>query len=293
MEKEWCVYIHTNQINNKKYVGLTCNINKRFDKNGEGYLHVKKDGTYVQPAMANAINKYGWDNFSHEIVASNLTKEEADTLEKEYIKKYDTRNPLKGYNIREGGSNGHLSEQTKQKLSEIMKGKYDGENNPFYGKHHTQEVKELLRENGKNNARDISGKNNPMYNHMITDEERQKRSESMKGHKVSDDTKNKISKANKEYYQTHIHHALGTHKTEEQKEHMREKMIGREMNDEWKKKIGLGHAPYRYICVETQVVYETSGEAERDTGINRSSIRNVADGKAKTAGGFHWIKVKK
>ena len=58
-------------------------------KDGSGYL-IKKNDKYCQPAFASAILKYGWNNFEHEIVANNLTKEEADDFEKLLIKKLNT-----------------------------------------------------------------------------------------------------------------------------------------------------------------------------------------------------------
>lgn len=293
--KEWSVYIHTNLINNKKYIGMTCDVKTRFGKNGSGYLHKTKDGKYVQPAFANAIIKYGWDNFSHEIVKNGLTKFEADELESSLILQHQTRNPQNGYNIKEGGSNGRLSDETKKKLRETMLGRYDGEKNPFYGKTHTQEAKEEMSKKQKQLAktRDISGVNNPMYGRELTLEERYARGNGARGKPKSEEVKNKISKANKEYYKTHQHHCLGTHKTEEQKEHMRQKMIGRKMSQEWKTNIGESHAPYIYICVETGQEFTSSAEAGRITNINKSSIQNAANGKQNTAGGLHWIKKEK
>lgn len=38
------------------------------------------------------------------------------------------------------------SDETRQKLSEIRKNKYTGEENPFFGKHHTEETKQKIRE---------------------------------------------------------------------------------------------------------------------------------------------------
>lgn len=44
----------------------------------------------------------------------------------------------------------------------------------------------------------------------------------------------------------------------------------------------------KVICVETQVVYDTTKYAERDTGVSHTGIISCCKGKRKTAGGFHW-----
>lgn len=59
------------------------------------------------------------------------------------------------------------------------------------------------------------------------------------------------------------------------------------------KNIGKAHAPFIYVCVETGKEYYSSGEAMRDTGIDKASIRRAADGQQKTAGGLHWVKKEK
>ena len=193
-ENEFCVYIHTNLINNKKYIGQTClPPEKRWNGNGGGYLHKKKNGEYSQPAIARAILKYGWENFSHEIIQENLTKEEADTLEKELIQQYKTNDPQFGYNIREGGGNGHLSEATKQKLREGVGDKYVGEKNPFYGKKHSEESKQRMREWHSKHYPDIRGEKNPMYGHVYTEEELERKRQAALGKKRSPETKAKMS----------------------------------------------------------------------------------------------------
>ena len=52
------------------------------------------------------------------------------------------------------------TEETKKRQSELKKGMYDGDKNPFYGKTHTEETKEKLREINKGKW---AGENNPFY----------------------------------------------------------------------------------------------------------------------------------
>lgn len=63
---------------------------KRWGKNGNGY----EKSSFVK----HAIDKYGWENVSKEIIASRLTKEEAQNFERLLIKKMDLMNPEHGYN---------------------------------------------------------------------------------------------------------------------------------------------------------------------------------------------------
>lgn len=89
------VYSHRNNINNKVYIGITSrNPESRWLK-GEGY----KD----QPRFYTAINKYGWDNFTHSILYENLSEEEACLKEKELIEVNNSTNPKFGYNVIAGG----------------------------------------------------------------------------------------------------------------------------------------------------------------------------------------------
>ena len=96
MEKEYVVYMHTNMINNKIYIGITCQKPEhRWHQDGGGY----KGNTHFW----RAIQKYGWENFRHEIIFTGLTKEQACEMEIKLIKEKQANNAEYGYNIGRGG----------------------------------------------------------------------------------------------------------------------------------------------------------------------------------------------
>lgn len=116
--------------------------------NGRGYKKC--------PKMWGAIQKYGWDNIKHETIYSGLTKEQAETKERELIVLFDSIE--NGYNIEHGGNAlGTHNIETRRKISTANKGKtkppcseerkkkyskmYSGSGNPFYGRVHTEETK--------------------------------------------------------------------------------------------------------------------------------------------------------
>ena len=104
------IYCHTNKINNKKYIGQTKQTpKKRWGKNG--YEYIKKQ---PNSHFSSAILKYGWDNFTHNILYSNLTKEEANLKEQELIAFYNTQDPKYGYNLTAGGSTNTLTKNQKE-----------------------------------------------------------------------------------------------------------------------------------------------------------------------------------
>jgi hypothetical protein len=98
--------MHINKLNDKKYIGITCQKPNARWHNGRGYLEQTKNGGYKQDAFAKAILKYGWDNFEHKILFEHLSSDEAKAKEMELIAQYHTwiQDPAcHGYNMTPGG----------------------------------------------------------------------------------------------------------------------------------------------------------------------------------------------
>lgn len=114
------VYITTNNINGKKYIGQ-----KKYDEKGkyESYL-----GSGI--ALNNAIKKYGREHFSKEIIENCSTPEELNAREKYWINYYNAVKSKDFYNIASGGDGGNTTagytpEQKKElsvKCSKALKG---------------------------------------------------------------------------------------------------------------------------------------------------------------------------
>lgn len=175
--KQYCVYIHKNKINNKVYVGITCQKPIYRWKNGSGYPKS------TQPKMYNAIKKYGWDNFEHIIVAESLTYEEASKLEQELILKYDSF--VNGYNMSLGGdgNKGHIvSEESRQQMKSTHCVPHPGARGKTFSEEHKKHLSEARR--GK--------KFGPR-----SAETKDKISKALSGKTVSDETRQKISQAGK------------------------------------------------------------------------------------------------
>lgn len=202
------IYITTNLINNKKYIGK--HKSEIFDTKyyGSGIL------------LKKSIKKYGIENFKVEILDVANSKDELNKLEIAYIDKFDCVQNKNFYNMSKGGDGGdvvaHLSpkekemfyknrpngmsgknhsldsiekikkslkgkfkgipksETHKKKISDGNKGKHVGKKSGFKGKKHSEETKEKLR-----NAR--FGKTSPRKDAILSEETINKMSESKKG----------------------------------------------------------------------------------------------------------------
>lgn len=207
---KWVVYKHTSP-NGKVYIGITCKKPEYRWQGGKGYRG--------NPYFYNAIKKYGWNNFVHEILYSNLEEKQACLMEISLIRYYNSTNSDFGYNILSGGD---------LKV---------GTNNPFYGRHHSDDAKARMSKSKK--GRPAHNKGIPM-----SPEQKIKLSESRLGSKnwnygkkMSDSVKNAISIANK-----------GVPKSEEHKRKLSEALKGKKHSEEQNKKARiwmLEHNPFR------------------------------------------------
>ena len=151
----YTVYQHKNKINGKIYIGITSQ--KPEDRWGSQGCNYKSS-----PHFYSAIQKYGWNNFEHNILFTGLTKEQACLKEQELIKEYDLMNREFDYNSTSGGNIFVMNEETKQKISQAMMGNKNGLGHPCSeekkkkiseaqkGKEFTKEHKQKLSEAAKN-----------------------------------------------------------------------------------------------------------------------------------------------
>ena len=296
-DRRWCVYIHRNKINNKAYIGIAVNAQKRWGIDGKNYLDKRQNGSFMHPVFANALLKYNnWEHdWEHIIFQKNLTQNEAKHIEILLIALFKTnccryRNPEYGYNMTDGGdgtSGLECTEETRNKIRESKKGKplseehkeklselFSGENNPMYGK---------------------SGTLAPSFGRKDTEEQRKQKSDRMKGNtnmlgkNHSQDTKRKIGLAN-------------SNPSDEKRKKMSNAQKGKIVSDESKRKNSeahqeicmLGNNPNAKPVDQYDKIgkfikhYDCAQSAYLETGISADGINACCRGEQKTAGGFIW-----
>jgi len=189
LEENYTVYAHINKTNSKTYIGITSqDVNRRW-RNGEGYKTGYKTETYFY----NAIKKYGWDNFDHEIIASRLTEIEAKKFEILLISKLETNDRAKGYNLTLGGDGSKGFKYSDEAKLEMSKSR-SGEKHCNYGKHHSEETRKRISENQIGVQ---AGEKHPLFGKNHSEETKAKISKAHKGKTHSQESKNKMSESKK------------------------------------------------------------------------------------------------
>ena len=241
----YIVYMHINKINNKKYIGITkqkCQDRWRHD--GTGYK--------TQPKFYNAIQKYGWNNFEHVILFSDLSAYEAGEKEKILIKQFDSCN--NGYNTSLGGNTTNHSQETIEKIRKAM-----------IGKTHSLETKQKIKlQKEASQLRVQCLETKIIYDSL---------------HEASKKTGIDISSIIKSCKgQTYRAGGYTWRYADLNVAELYEKYTnGRK--DNTKKSV---------ICIETGKIYESATEAAKDVNGYASNIIKVCKGKNKTSAGFKW-----
>lgn len=288
MDSNYCVYKHTNKSNGMVYIGITNNIDRRWGKNGNGYL---RDSFY----FSRAIEKYGWDGFDHEVLIDSITESEAKELEKYYIAKYKSnaskyKNPQYGYNLTDGGDGASGYKHTKSgraKISDALRGKYVGELSHRYGVKDSDEYIEKVRNGLRNyyathkhvSCRAVLCVTDGIIFESITDAAKHYTTENDKYKCVWCAISDCCSGKRLDFHGKQFTFNLDGRMAE---------YVGYERT---KTKVSEhGGSKHKVMCVETGIVYDSITDACKNAGINNtSSICAVLDRPLRTSGGFHWV----
>lgn len=100
-QSRWTVYCHIHRESGRRYVGVTKKTwRQRWNQHVYTSTRLAKKGW---SHFANAIRKYRPEAFDHEVLEVCSSLEEANAAEQRWIDLYDTRNPVRGFNIKKGG----------------------------------------------------------------------------------------------------------------------------------------------------------------------------------------------
>lgn len=111
--KEYKIYCILNKINNKRYIGQTC---QKFENRIYRHFSDLKKNKHVNDFLQRSYNKHGKDAFEYFILENNIDNlSESNNREKYYIDFYNTLNEESGYNLMYHHSHPML-EKTKQKI---------------------------------------------------------------------------------------------------------------------------------------------------------------------------------
>jgi group I intron endonuclease len=163
------IYLITNKINGKKYVGLSNNINRRF---AEHKCSLNKKNT----VLSKAFKKYSIENFEFEILEFVEDVNDLPNREVFWIKKLNPE-----YNMNDGGlgNKGHkLSDELKNHLRVLGKIQWESK---------TDIEKQKIIKNFKRAE----------FNRKLSDETKEKLRLANIGKKMSENAKAKISDKNK------------------------------------------------------------------------------------------------
>jgi group I intron endonuclease len=281
------IYITTNLVNGKRYLGQ-----KEFNQNNwKTYL-----GSGI--AFKKALDIYGEENFSRNIICICYSKEELNQIEYELSVFFDVVESDDWYNLVLGGgvSRGwHQSKETRMKISEKAKIRLsDPTNHPMYGK------------------QGLSGEMNPQYG--ISPKERMDEETYNKWYEKHKLYWDNPSTKGKHIWEDKVHPKLGTNLTQEQKDNLSKKakeryvdpenhpMYGKSQSDFCKQRVGDAHRGHNnwnsqlVYSPELDRIFWGAKEVFDEFGFDPSGIAKCCRNKRKSCGKhpvtkeqLHWL----
>lgn len=274
MEKIGYVYLTTNLVNGKMYVGQ--HLSEGFD------VKYKGSGT----AVNRAFKKYGWDNFKCEVICWCSTQTQLNEAEDNYIRLLNTMSP-NGYNLRGGGSKGKPCKESCKKMSEAQKKYFKNEENrkkmsetkkKYYeseeARKNMSEIKKKYFENEENRKKQSEAlKGRVAWNKgktgVYSEETRKNMSEAHKGQTPTDETRKNMSEAKKKYW--------------ENKENRKKQSEAQINHPKKSKKV------YQYtLNGEFAKEWESLHEIKRVLGYDIRNISACCNGRVKTSHKHLW-----
>lgn len=257
------VYMITNKINGKKYVGQT---KRSLAVRWREHLYEASSTRRNYPLYA-AIRKYGKNNFNIKSITKATEQKELNSRESFVIKILNTISP-NGYNLCTSGEGSVMSQETRQKMSKSAT-----------GRKLSFSAKEKISKFNK-------GK-------IVSQETKNRTSMANKGQNlggtISETAKRKISVAvsgekNPFFGKTHSVEVINI---------IKKANIGKKLSEETKKKIGLksGQNRISIICLETKIIYSSCSEAAKDIKSSGPMFTHYFSGKIKNIKGLTFKKI--
>ncbi len=229
------IYEIRNLFNSKIHIGSTQDIENRR----KGHYSELEKNIHTNHYLQNSWNKYGKNNFEFNIVvtAIDVTRDELYEIEADYRERLNSYIP-NGYNISRSklGPPNHKGTKRTEKEKENMRKAYTeerrikmrelslGKLNHFYGEHHTEATKKIIREKRKLQP--------PRSNYHPSPETIEKMKRSLKGRKSPMEGKHHLPEARQKMREA----KLGTHLCESAIQKLKDFNTGKVLTPEHCKK---------------------------------------------------------